>query len=70
MFLVPKPGVNKLRLIIDLRELSSYCAEFKRPPAAQQRRAKRGCARRPVGTYLYLHALGDGNPVAVPGMAR
>jgi hypothetical protein len=29
MFLVPKPGVNKWRLIIDLRELSSYCAEFK-----------------------------------------
>jgi hypothetical protein len=29
MFLVPKPGVNKWRLIIDLRELNTYCAEFK-----------------------------------------
>jgi hypothetical protein len=29
MFLVPKPGVNKWRLIIDLRELNIYCAEFK-----------------------------------------
>jgi hypothetical protein len=29
MFLVPKPGVNKWRLIIDLRKLDSYCAEFK-----------------------------------------
>jgi hypothetical protein len=28
MFLVPKPGVNKWHLIIDLRELNSYCAEF------------------------------------------
>ena len=29
-----------------------------------------GCARRPVGTYLYLHAVGAGNPIAVPGLAR
>jgi hypothetical protein len=29
-----------------------------------------GCARRPVGTYLYLHAVGAGNPVAVPILAR
>jgi hypothetical protein len=29
-----------------------------------------GCARRPVGTYLYLHAVGVGKPVAVPGLAR
>jgi hypothetical protein len=28
MFLVPKPGINKWHLIIDLRELNSYCAEF------------------------------------------
>jgi hypothetical protein len=28
MFLVRKPGLNKLRLIIDMRELKSYCAEF------------------------------------------
>jgi hypothetical protein len=28
MFLVLKPGVNKWSLIIDLRELNSYCAEF------------------------------------------
>jgi hypothetical protein len=25
-----------------------------------------GCARRPVGTYLYLHAIGVGNHVIVP----
>jgi hypothetical protein len=24
----------------------------------------------PVGTYLYLHAVGVGNPVAVPCLAR
>jgi hypothetical protein len=29
-----------------------------------------GCARRPVGTYPYLHAVGAGNPIAVPGLAR
>jgi hypothetical protein len=29
-----------------------------------------GCVRRPVGIYLYLHAVGPGNPVAVPGLAR
>jgi hypothetical protein len=31
---------------------------------------ERGCARMPVGTYLYLHAVGAGNPIAVPGLAR
>jgi hypothetical protein len=29
-----------------------------------------GCASRPVGTYLYLHAVGAGNPIAVPCLAR
>jgi hypothetical protein len=29
-----------------------------------------GCARMPVGTYLYLHAVCVGNPVVVPGLAR
>jgi hypothetical protein len=29
-----------------------------------------GCARRPVGTYLYLHAVSVGNHVAVPCLAR
>jgi hypothetical protein len=29
-----------------------------------------GCARRPVGTYLYLHPVGGGNPIAVPCLAR
>jgi hypothetical protein len=29
-----------------------------------------GCVRMPVGTYLYLHALGASNPVAVPCLAR
>jgi hypothetical protein len=28
MFLVPKPGVNKWRLIIGFRKLNSYYAEF------------------------------------------
>jgi hypothetical protein len=28
MFVVPKPGVNKWRLIIDLCELNNYYAEF------------------------------------------
>jgi hypothetical protein len=28
MFLVPKPGQNQWRLIIDLRELKRYCSEF------------------------------------------
>jgi hypothetical protein len=41
-----------------------------RPPAAQWRRPRRGCARTPVGTYLYLHAVGADNSVAVPGLAR
>jgi hypothetical protein len=29
-----------------------------------------GCARMLVGTYLYLHAVSAGNPVAVLGLAR
>jgi hypothetical protein len=29
-----------------------------------------GCARRPVVTSLYLHAVGAGIPVAVPRLAR
>jgi hypothetical protein len=29
-----------------------------------------GCSRRPVGTYLYLHAVGAGSPIAVPCVAR
>jgi hypothetical protein len=29
-----------------------------------------GCARRPVGTNLYLHAVGASNPVAVLGLTR
>jgi hypothetical protein len=29
-----------------------------------------GCVRRPVGTYLYLHAVGARNPLAVPSLAR
>jgi hypothetical protein len=32
--------------------------------------AHKGCARKPVGTYLYLHAVGVGNPVAVPDLER
>jgi hypothetical protein len=28
MFFVPKPGVNKWRMIIDLRELNNYCANI------------------------------------------
>jgi hypothetical protein len=28
MFLVPKPGCNQRRLIIDLRELNRYCSTF------------------------------------------
>jgi hypothetical protein len=42
----------------------------RRPPAAQRRGPGEGCARRPVGTYLYLHAVGVGNLLAVPGLAR
>jgi hypothetical protein len=28
MFLVPKPGVNKWSVIIDLRQLNTYCSEY------------------------------------------
>jgi hypothetical protein len=42
----------------------------RRPPAAQRRRPRRGCARTPASTYLYLHAVGVGNSVAVPCLAR
>jgi hypothetical protein len=30
----------------------------------------KGCARRTVGTYLYLHAGGASNPLTVLGLAR
>jgi hypothetical protein len=40
-------------------------------PGARRRRSGggpgEGCARRPVGTYLYLHAVGVGNPMAWHG---
>jgi hypothetical protein len=43
-------------------------------PGARRRRSDSGlgggCARMPVGTYLYLHAGGAGNPIAVPSLAR
>jgi hypothetical protein len=29
-----------------------------------------GCARRPIGTYLYLQSVGAGNPVVVSCLAR
>jgi hypothetical protein len=29
MFLIPKPGENKWRLIIDLRPLNKYCKDYK-----------------------------------------
>jgi hypothetical protein len=41
---------------------------------ARRRRSGGGpggrCARKPVGTYVYLHAVGAGNPIAVLGLAR
>jgi hypothetical protein len=41
---------------------------------ARRRRSGGGpggeCARKPVGTYLYLPAVGADNPVAVPCLAR
>jgi hypothetical protein len=41
---------------------------------ARRRRSGGGpggeCARRPVGTYLYLHAVGASSHVAVPCLAR
>jgi hypothetical protein len=44
------------------------------PNGARRRRSGGGpgggCARRPVGTYLYLHAVGASNPVAVACLAR
>jgi hypothetical protein len=44
------------------------------PLGARRRRSGggpgEGCARMPVGTYLYLHAVGVGNLVAVPCFAR
>jgi hypothetical protein len=43
-------------------------------PGARRRRSGggpgKGCARKPIGTYLYLLAVGAGNPVAVPCLAR
>jgi hypothetical protein len=33
----------------------------RRLPAAQRRRPRMGCARKPVGTSLYLHAVGAGS---------
>jgi hypothetical protein len=29
-----------------------------------------GCARRPANTYPHLHAVGDGDRIAVLGLAR
>jgi hypothetical protein len=76
----PHMGQRKVGLWVRRRVLCTphmnYClwvncmlVSAGRPPAAQRRRPRRGCCR-PVGTYLYLHAVGAGNPIAVPGMAR
>jgi hypothetical protein len=41
---------------------------------ARRRRRSGGpggrCARKPVGTYIYIYAVGASNHVAVPGLAR
>jgi hypothetical protein len=45
-----------------------------RPPGARRQCGGGGpgggCAHKPVGTYLYLHAVGDDNKITVPCLAR
>jgi hypothetical protein len=56
-----------------------YCFSYLTPLALLHMGARRrrsgggpggGCPRSPVGTYLYLHAVGASNHVAVPCLAR
>jgi hypothetical protein len=56
MFLVPKPGVNKWRRIIDLRELNSYCGEFDMPRETLKHRRHLSCP----GEYSVSLDLADG----------
>jgi hypothetical protein len=54
-------------------ELAHYASSFTPTLAPGGRRGGgpgEGCTRMPVGTYLYLHAVGAGNPIAVPCLAR
>jgi hypothetical protein len=64
----------KLVLALCYPIISSSILHNKHNMGARRRRSGGGpgvgCARRPVGTYLYLHAVGDGNHVAVPSLAR
>jgi hypothetical protein len=57
MFLVPKTGVNKRRLIIDLRELNRYCAEFSM--SCETLKHLRHLSR--PGDYFVLLDQADGN---------
>jgi hypothetical protein len=56
MFLVPKPGVNKGRRIIDFRELNSYCAEINMACEALKHLRHLSCP----GGYFFSLDLADG----------
>jgi hypothetical protein len=68
------PTINMSASCVVLRAIATARRPYVAHSDARRRRngggPGRGCARRPVGTYLYLHAVGAGNPVAVPGLAR
>jgi hypothetical protein len=55
------------------RQLDTTVGTFKNHGARWRRSGGgpgEGCARRPVGTYIYLHSVGASSHVAVPCLAR
>ena len=56
MFLVPKPGNNKWRLIVDLRYVNTFCRDF--PMKYETLKKMRNLSK--VGNYMFSFDLQDG----------
>jgi hypothetical protein len=67
VLLTPKVGWKTLALHLGLSPRHSHWGARRRRNGDDP---GGGYARKPVGTYLYLHAVGAGNPVAVTCLAR